>query len=146
MIEVSGTSSSCSSPDALGFDESEKGIFGSLRNIAQLPPSSPKEGDRVADSVAGDAGNLVVGEADKKSPTASAGECLWLRSTGFFIGLSLMSLYFQTSRARIGRRVPLLLLMSDCSRWVCHNRRWKNRSGSLPVLPRGFWAVILLSL
>ena len=57
--------------------------------------SSPKEGDRVADSAAGDAGNLVVGEADKKSPAASAGECLWLRSTGFFVGLSLMSLYFQ---------------------------------------------------
>jgi len=116
VIEVLSTSSFCSTPDALGFDESEKGIFGSLKNIAQLPPSSPKEGDRVADSAAGDAGNLVVGEADKKSPAASAGECLWLRSTGFFVGLSLMSLYFQTSRARIGRRVPLLLLMLDWSR------------------------------
>ena len=54
MIEVSGTSSFCSTPDALEFDESEKGIFGSLRNIAQLPPGSPKEGDRVADSAAYD--------------------------------------------------------------------------------------------
>ena len=78
MIEVSSTSSFCSNPDALGFDESEKGIFGSLKNIAQLPPSSPKEGDRVADSAAGDAGNLVIGEADKKSPATSAGECRWL--------------------------------------------------------------------
>ena len=116
MIEVSSTSSFCSTPDALGFDESEKGIFGSLKNIAQLPPSSPNEGDRVADSAAGDAGNLVVGEADKKPPAASAGEYLWLRSTGFFIGLLLMSLYFQTNRARIDRRVPLLLLMLD---WSC---------------------------
>jgi len=45
----------------------------------------------VADSAAGDAGNLVVGEKDKKSPPASASECLWLRSTGFFVRLSLMS-------------------------------------------------------
>ena len=79
MIEVSGTSSFCSTPDALGFDESEKGILGSLKNIARLPSCSPKEGDRVADSATGDAGNLVIGEADKKSPSASAGECLWLR-------------------------------------------------------------------
>ena len=91
MIEVLSTSSFCSTPDALGFDESEKGIFGSLENITKLLPGSLKEGDRVADSAAGDAGNLVVGEADKKSPAASAGECLWLRSTGFFVGLSLMS-------------------------------------------------------
>ena len=94
MIEVSSTSSFCSTLDALGFDESEKGIFGSFRNIAHLPPGLPKEGDRVADSAAGDAGNLVVREADKKSPPASAGECLWLRSTGFFVRLSLMSMYF----------------------------------------------------
>ena len=87
MIEMSSASSFCSNPDALGFDESEKGIFGSLKNIAQLLPSLPKEGDWVADSAAGDAGNLVVREADKKSPAASAGECLWLRSTGFFVGL-----------------------------------------------------------
>ena len=83
MIEVSSTSSFCSNPDALGFDESEKKIFYSLKNIAQLPPSPLKEGGRVADSAADDAGNLVVGEADKKSPAASASECLWLRSTGF---------------------------------------------------------------
>ena len=99
MIEVSSTSSFCSTPNALGFDELEKGIFGSLKNIAQLPPSSPKEGDRVADSAAGDAGNLVIGEADKKSPATSAGECLWLRSTGFFVGHSLMSLYFLDKQA-----------------------------------------------
>ena len=74
MIEVSGTSSFCSTPDALGFDESEKGIFGSLRNIAQLPPGSPKEGDRVADSAAGAAKNLVTEEADKNSLVAGTGE------------------------------------------------------------------------
>ena len=77
MIEVSGTSSSCSSPDALGFDESEKGIFGSLRNIAQLPPDSPKEGDRVADSAAGDmAGDQSLGEEGRESPAVDTGECL----------------------------------------------------------------------
>ena len=53
MIEVSSASSFRSNPDALGFDESEKGIFGSLKNITQLPFGSPKEGDRVADSAAG---------------------------------------------------------------------------------------------
>ena len=76
MIEVSSTSSFCSNPDALGVDESEKGIFDSLRNIAQLPSSSPKEDDRLGDSGVGAMGNLAVREADKKSPTASAGECL----------------------------------------------------------------------
>ena len=77
MIEVSGTSSSCSSPDALGFDESEKEIFGSLSNIAQLPPGSPKEGDRVADSAAGDtAGDQALGEAGREPPAIDAGECL----------------------------------------------------------------------
>ena len=63
MIEVSSTSSFCSNPDALGFDESEKEIFGSLKNITQLPPGLPKEGDRVADSAAGAAENLVTEEA-----------------------------------------------------------------------------------
>ena len=72
-----GTSSFCSNPDALGIDESEKGIFYSLNNIAQLPPGSPKEDDRLGDSDVGAMGNLAVGEADKKSPTASAGECLY---------------------------------------------------------------------
>ena len=88
MIEVSCTSSSCSSPDALGFDESEKGIFGSLRNIAQLPPGSPKEGDLVADSAAGDtAGDQALGEAGKESPAIDTGECL-VCSIGFSVELS----------------------------------------------------------
>ena len=55
----------CSNPDALGIDESEKGIFGSLKSIAQLPPSPPKEDDRVADSA-----EPGPREADKKSPIA----------------------------------------------------------------------------
>ena len=77
MIEVSGTSSFCSTLNALGFDESEKGIFGSLRNIAQLPSSSPKEGDRVADSAAGDtAGDQALGEVGRESPAIDTGECL----------------------------------------------------------------------
>ena len=50
---MSSTSSFCSTPDALGFDGSEKGIFDSLKNIAQLPPSPLKEGGREADCAAG---------------------------------------------------------------------------------------------
>ena len=66
VVKVSSASPSfCSNPDALGFDESEKGIFGSLKNITQLPPGSPKEGDRVADFAAGAAKNLVTEEASK---------------------------------------------------------------------------------
>ena len=77
MIEVSGTSSFCSTLDALGFDESEKGIFGSFRNIAHLPPGLLKEGDRVADSAAGDtAGDQALGEAGRESPVVDTGECL----------------------------------------------------------------------
>jgi len=73
VIEVWSTSSFCSNPDALGYDESEKGIFGSVRNIAQLPPSSPKEGDQLGDYVDGAAKNQSVGEADR-SPAVSVGE------------------------------------------------------------------------
>ena len=74
----------CSNPDALGIDESEKGMFGSLKSIAQLPPSPPKEDDRVADSAAGTAENLANGEAGKKSPIAGSSEWLYeVRSSGF---------------------------------------------------------------
>ena len=77
MIEVSGTSSFCSTLDALGFDESEKGIFGSFRNIAHLPPGLPKEGDRVADSATSEtAGDQALGEAGWESPVVDTGECL----------------------------------------------------------------------
>ena len=75
MIEVLSTSF-CSNPDALGFDESEKGIFDSLKNIARLPLDSPKEGDRLADSAAGALGELSIGEAGKESPAAGTSECL----------------------------------------------------------------------
>ena len=76
VIEVSSASSFCSNSDALGFDESEKGVFDSLKNIARLPLDSPKEGDRLADSAAGAAGDLSIGEAGKVSPIAGTGECL----------------------------------------------------------------------
>ena len=76
MVEVSSTSSFCSNPDALGIDESKKGIFYSLKNIAQLPLGSPKEGDWLADSAASVAGDLPIGEAGKESPAAGTGECL----------------------------------------------------------------------
>ena len=84
MIEVSSTSSFCSNPDALGIDESEKGIFDSLKNIAQLPPSPPKEDDRLGDSAASTEGDLAIGETGKESPAAGTGECLYeVRSSGF---------------------------------------------------------------
>ena len=76
VVEVSSASFFCSNSDALGLDESEKGIFGSLKNITQLPPGSPKEGNRVADFAAGAAENLVTEEARKESPAAGTGE--WL--------------------------------------------------------------------
>ena len=75
MIELSSTSF-CSNPDALGFDESGKGIFDSLKNIARLPQDSPKEGDQLADSAAGAVGELPIGEASNESPAAGTGECL----------------------------------------------------------------------
>ena len=73
MIEVLSTSFR-SNPEALGIDESEKGIFGSIKNIAQLPLGSPKEDDRVAYSTARMAENLVTEEADKNSLVAGTGE------------------------------------------------------------------------
>ena len=66
----------CSNPDALGIDESEKGIFNSLRSIARLPSSLPKEDDRLGDFAAGAAGDLALGEAGKMSSATGTGECL----------------------------------------------------------------------
>ena len=87
VVEVSSASFFCSNSDAVGFDESEKGIFGSLKNIAQLPLGSPKEGDRLADFAAVAAGDLSIGEASKESPTAGTGEWLdlidWLFRRAF---------------------------------------------------------------
>ena len=73
VVEVS-SASFCSNPDALGFDESEKGIFGSLKNITQLPPGLPKEGDRVADFAAGAVENQVTEEEDKNSLVSGTGK------------------------------------------------------------------------
>ena len=74
----------CSNPDALGVDESEKGIFSSLKSITQLTPSPPRNNDRLGDSAAGTADSPVAEEAGKKSPVAGTGEWLCERpSTGF---------------------------------------------------------------
>jgi len=85
-VEVSSTSF-CSNPDALGFDDLEKGIFYSLKNIARLPLESLKEGDRLADSAASAVGDLSIGEASKESPAAGTGEWLdlidWLFRRAF---------------------------------------------------------------
>ena len=94
----------CSNPDALGVDESEKGIFGSLNSIAQLPPSPPKEGGRLTDSVAGAAGDLSIGEASKESPAAGTGE--WLNVIDWLFHRAFADVFcaFQTSRTGIDRR------------------------------------------
>ena len=85
MVEVSSTSF-CSNPNALGIDESEKGIFDSLKSIARLLPSPPKEDDRLGDSVTGAAGDLALEVAGKKSSAAGTGECLYeVRSSGFLL-------------------------------------------------------------
>ena len=84
FVTEASSASFCSNPSALGIDELEKGIFYSLKNIAQLPPSPPKEDDRLGDSAAGTAGNLAIGEVGKESPAAGTGECLYeVRSSGF---------------------------------------------------------------
>ena len=72
---MSGTSS-CSDSSTLGIDESEKEIFDSLKRIAQLPSNPPKEGGQEADSAAGTAGDLVLGEAGKESSAACTGKSL----------------------------------------------------------------------
>ena len=86
VVEVSSTSSFCSNPDALVIDESEKGIFFySLRNIAQLPPSPPKEDDRLGNFATGTVGDLALGEEGKESPAVGTGEWLYeVRSSGFW--------------------------------------------------------------
>ena len=108
MIEVSGTSSFCSNPDALGIDESEKGIFDSLKNIAHLSSSPPKEGDRLGGSAAVTAESHAVEEAGWDSSTAGTGERLdvidWLFRRAFAYCLCS----FQISRSRTSRRVLLL--------------------------------------
>ena len=76
MIEVSSTSSFCSNPDALGIDESEKGVFDALKNIARLPPRSLKEDDGLSGSAAGAAESLAAEEAGKKPSVTGTGE--WL--------------------------------------------------------------------
>ena len=105
---MSSTSSFCSNPDALGIDESEKGIFDSLRNIAHLPPRPPREGDRLVDSVAGTVENLMAEEACKEPPTASIGGCLEVVNLFFCRALANCLCIFQISRLRTSRRVLLL--------------------------------------
>ena len=92
---MSSASSFCSNSDALGFDESEKGVFDSLKNIARLPLDSPKEGDRLADSAAGAWGELSIGEAGKESPAAGTGECLGCDRLVFLSYFADVSTFFR---------------------------------------------------
>ena len=76
----------CSNPDALGVDESEKGIFSSLKSITQFPPNPPRNDDRLGDSTAGTGGSPAAEEAGKKSPIAGTGEWLYeVESSGFLL-------------------------------------------------------------
>ena len=51
-----------------------KGIIDSLKSIAHLPPNPPKGDDRVADSAAAIAKNLVPVEAGKNSSVVGTGK------------------------------------------------------------------------
>ena len=74
----------CSNPDAFEIDESEKGIFDSLKNITQLPSRPSKDGDRLGDSAAGTTVSPAAKEAGKKSSVAGTGEWLYeVWSSGF---------------------------------------------------------------
>ena len=123
MIEVSSTSSFCSNPDALGIDESEKGIFYSLKSIACLPPSPLKGDDQEADSAAGTAGDRVLGEAGKESPAAGTGECLDVVDSFFHLAFADCLCMFQISGLRTRRRVLRLLPELILSRWRHRSRR-----------------------
>ena len=109
VIEVSSTSSFCSNPDALGIDESENGIFDSLKNIAQLPPSSPRGDDQLGNSTAGTTESLVA-EVGKEPPAAGTGECLDVVDLFFFRAFADCLCMFQIRRLRTSRRVLRLLL------------------------------------
>ena len=108
------SSTFCSNPDALGVDESAKGIFDSLKRIVRLPPSPPKGNDRVLDSTTGTAGDLVIGEAGKESPAAGTGE--WFDVVDWFFCRVSANVFcvFQTNRPRASRRILMLprLLLS----------------------------------
>ena len=75
----------CSNPDALGIDESQKGIFGSLKNITQLPSSPSKDGDRLGNTAAGMAESPAAEEAGKKPSIAGTGESLYEVESGGFL-------------------------------------------------------------
>ena len=66
----------CSNPDALGIDESEKGIYDALKNIAELPPSPSRVGDRVVDSATGPGESPAAEVVSKGSSAAGTGEGL----------------------------------------------------------------------
>ena len=99
----------CSISDALGIDESEKGIFDSLKNIARLPPSPPRGDDQLVDSTAGTAESLVVEEAGKEPPAAGTGECLDVVDSFFHLAFADCLCMFQISELRTRRRVLRLL-------------------------------------
>ena len=110
---MSSTSSFCSNPDALGIDESEKGIFYSHKNIALLPPSPPREDDRLVDSAAGTMDSPVGGEAGKELSAPCTGECLDVIDSFFYRALADRLCVLQISRLRISQRVlrlsPMLI-------------------------------------
>ena len=101
----------CSNPDALGIDESEKGIYDALRNIAELPPSPSRVGDRVVDSATGPGESPAAEDVSKGSSAAGTGESLDVVDSFFCRAFADCLCIFQISRLRTGRRALRLLAM-----------------------------------
>ena len=136
VVEVSNTSFG-SNPDALGFDESEKGIFDSLKNIAQLSPSPLRGDDQLGDSAAGAVGSPVAEETFKEPPATGIGESLDVVDSFFRRAFAGCLCIFQISRLRTSRRVLLLPPTLIWFRWIRRSGRRRNRTKSRLLSPRG---------
>ena len=101
----------CSNPEALGTDESEKGIFDALKNIAQLPPSLPRRDDQLVDSAARLKESAAAEDAGKGSSTAGTGECSEVIDLFSCRVLTFCLCIFHIRRLRTGRRALGSLVM-----------------------------------
>ena len=99
----------CSNPDALGIDESEKGIYDALKNIAELPPSPSRVGDRLVDSSAGPKEIPAAANVGKGSSAAGTGECIEVIDLFSCRVLTFCLCIFHIRRLRTGRRALRLL-------------------------------------
>ena len=99
----------CSNPEALGTDESEKGIFDALKNIAQLPPSLPRRDDQLVDSAAGPRESPAAEDVSKGSSAADTGESLEVIDLFSCRVLTHCPCVIQIPRLRTSRRALWLL-------------------------------------